>query len=233
MTHDAWLDRTRVTLSPIAAPSILGLFGFFAGTIMVGSHLAGWWGDPKSESVLFPFAFAAGGLAQLLAGMWAYRARDGLATAMHGIWGAFWIGYGILQLLLVTKTLPETPLGHENPALGMWFVALAAITVVGALCALTESFGLFAVLATLTAGAAVFAAGLFAGSLSTEHLAGWLFVISAACAWYVASALMLAGTTGRVVLPVGKWRASANVPNLPSVQSLGYEMGEPGVKAGQ
>jgi succinate-acetate transporter protein len=231
--HDAWMDRTRVTLTPVAAPSILGLFGFFAGTIMVGSHLAGWWGDATSESVLFPFAFAAGGIAQLLAGMWAYRARDGLATAMHGIWGAFWIGYGILQLLLVTKVLPETPLGSENPAFGMWFVALAAITMMGALGALMESLGLFAVLATLTAGSAVFAAGLFAGSLSVEHAAGWLFVISAACAWYVASALMLAGTTGRVVLPVGKWSRDANIPSRPATHALAYEFGEPGVKAGQ
>jgi hypothetical protein len=37
--------------------------------------------------------------------MWAYRARDGLATAMHGMWGAFWMAYGLLFLLVATKTL--------------------------------------------------------------------------------------------------------------------------------
>jgi uncharacterized protein len=45
--HEEWLDHTRVFLQPIAAPSILGLFGFAAG-------------------------------------MWAFRARDGLASAIHG-----------------------------------------------------------------------------------------------------------------------------------------------------
>jgi uncharacterized protein len=46
---------------------------------------AGWYGnDTSTPWVLFPFALAFGGIAQLLAGMWSYRARDGLATAMHG-----------------------------------------------------------------------------------------------------------------------------------------------------
>jgi len=33
-----------------------------------------------------------------MAGMWAYRARDAVATAMHGMWGSFWIAYGILNV---------------------------------------------------------------------------------------------------------------------------------------
>jgi hypothetical protein len=27
--------------------------------------------------------------------MWAYRARDGLATAMHGMWRSFCMAYGM------------------------------------------------------------------------------------------------------------------------------------------
>jgi succinate-acetate transporter protein len=232
-THNLWQDRARITLTPIAAPSILGLFGFFAGTIMVGTNIAGWWGNATSGRTLWPFALAAGGLAQLLAGMWAYRARDGLATAMHGIWGAFWIGYGILQLLGATSVVTLTPLGKPDPAFAMWFVALAAITMMGALASLAESLGLFVVLGALAAGSGVFAAGLFSGSLSTERVAGWLFVISAAAAWYTASAMMLAGTAGRTVLPLGKWSMAANVPNRVPMHPVAYELGEPGVRAGQ
>src|SRR5881398_1460386 len=96
---------TRVFLQPIAAPSILGLAGFAGATFIVASNLAGWWGTPHSGLVLAPFAAMFGGLAQFLAGMWAYRARDAVATAMHGTWGAFWLAYGILQLLLATHVL--------------------------------------------------------------------------------------------------------------------------------
>jgi hypothetical protein len=35
-----------------------------------------------------PFAAMFGGLAQFAAGMWAYRARDAIATPAHGTWGS-------------------------------------------------------------------------------------------------------------------------------------------------
>src|SRR5919202_1749737 len=86
----------QVYLQPIAAPSILGLYGFAASTFIVAAHLAHWYGDPRNHiqtfQYLVPFCFAFGGIAQLAAALWAYKARDGLATAMHGAWGAFWIG---------------------------------------------------------------------------------------------------------------------------------------------
>src|SRR5690242_21823481 len=78
-------EHTRVVLQPISAPSILGLFGFAGATFIVAGHLAGWYGNPTTEVYLAPFAAFFGGLAQFMAGMWAYRARDAVATAMHGI----------------------------------------------------------------------------------------------------------------------------------------------------
>ena len=77
----------RVFLQPIAPPSILGLFGFAGATFMVAANLAGWYRTTKSGGYLWPFAAVFGGVAQFLAGMWGYRARDAIATAMHGMWG--------------------------------------------------------------------------------------------------------------------------------------------------
>src|ERR671933_3092018 len=123
----------RTFLQPIAAPSILGLYGFAGSTFIVAAWLAHWYGNgnPEAQFYLFPFAAMFGGVAQFAAGMWAYKARDGLATAMHGMWGAFWVGWGILELLIATGTAPQ-PSG-PFPAFGMWFVALACITLVGAI----------------------------------------------------------------------------------------------------
>ena len=66
---------------------------------MVAAHLAHWYGGPTSLNYIWPFAATFGGIAQFAAALWGYRARDGLATAMHGTWGAFWMGFGILFLL--------------------------------------------------------------------------------------------------------------------------------------
>ncbi|HEX7107548.1 MAG TPA: hypothetical protein VF218_16395, partial [Acidothermaceae bacterium] len=46
--EDAWRARTRVVLSPMAAPSIIGLFGFMGATLMVGAWQAGWYGTPTT-----------------------------------------------------------------------------------------------------------------------------------------------------------------------------------------
>src|ERR671939_1867923 len=132
----------RVFLQPVAAPSILGLFGFGIATFMVAANVAGWYGNHTTTPlVLGPFALFAGGLAQFLAGMWAYRARDAVATAMHGIWGSFWLAYGILNIFVLTKLLPDVPPGSKSdPGFAFWFVMLAAITLSGALATTAESF---------------------------------------------------------------------------------------------
>jgi len=138
---DSWAARTRVVLQPIAPPSILGLFAFAGATFIVAAHLAGWYGTTTSPEYLFPFAAIFGGVAQFAAGMWAYRARDGLATAMHGMWGSFWMAYGILFLLVAVGAV-TVPASGSFPELGYWFLALGVITAFGALAALAEGVDL-------------------------------------------------------------------------------------------
>jgi uncharacterized protein len=220
-------DHTEalVSLQPIAAPSILGLYGFAGATFIVAAHMANWYGDARSTLYLFPFAALFGGLAQFLAGMWAYRARDGLATAMHGMWGAFWLAFGLLYLLFATGRLAE-PQG-AFPELGYWFIVLAAITWVGTWAALATNWALVAVLAFLAAGSTCAAVAFLLGSTGWEQVAGWLFIISAICAWYTASALMLEGSYGHAILPVFKTQPAMQAPRF----AVG--LGEPGVMHGQ
>src|ERR687883_255723 len=133
----------------------LRLYGFAGATFMVAANLAGWYGGATSPHFLFPFAAAFGGLAQFMAGMWAYRARDGLATAMHGMWGAFWIAFGILFLLVATGDI-SVPSGTW-PELGYWFLTLGAITGIGAVASVAENLGLTATLAPLSVGSMLLA----------------------------------------------------------------------------
>src|SRR5919198_3410141 len=224
---------TRVFLQPIAAPSVLGLFGFAGATFIVASNLAGWWGTPESGLALAPFAAMFGGLAQFLAGMWAYRARDAVATAMHGTWGAFWLAYGILNVLVAAGALAAPKPWYHNPEMGFWFFALAGVTASGALASLGESIGLFSVLSTLAAGSGILAGAFIYGSHGWTEVAGWVLVISAGCAWYVATAMMLASVGGRVVLPLGKLSKQANTPGARVARPIELEWAEPGIRQGQ
>jgi succinate-acetate transporter protein len=226
-----WEERTRVVLEPIAAPSILGLYGFAGATFIVAAHLAGWYGDQASAFYLFPFAAFFGGLAQFIAGLYAFRARDALATAMHGMWGSFWLGYGLLYGLFATGALVE-PTG-KFPELGFWFFALGAITLMGAIAALAENIVLASVLAALAAGAVIDAIASLVGNSGAEKLAGYFFVVAAGLAFYLASAMMLEASYGRVVLPTGKLKVAANIPGNRVTRPIEYEQGMPGVRQGQ
>lgn len=228
-----WRDHARVFLQPIAAPSILGLFGFACATFMVTAYLVGWYGKATSPLLIFPFATAAGGIAQGAAALWAFKARDGLATAIHGIWAAFWLGYGFLNFMIALKVLPAPAPHAAVPELGYWFFVLAAVTLIGMIASLGESLGLTAVLLPLWVGAGLLGVHYLVGGTGWETAGGYVTMASAFTAFYAASAMMLASAFGRVILPLGKYRRDTNVPGGHPTYPIQFELGEPGVKQGQ
>lgn len=230
---DAWRARTRVFLTPVAAPSIMGLFGFMVATLMLGAWQAGWYGDAASPLIIWPFALVAGGVLQSIAAIVSFRARDGVAVAVHTAWGSFWIGWGILEVMVATHVMPAIPLGTANATFAFWFICLAAITMWGMLGSLAQSMGLFTVLSTLTAGSALTAVGFWAGSLGVVRAGGWLFVVSAAAAWLTAGAMTLEHAYGRTIIPMGKWSKAGNIPGRMPTRPLSYPAGMPGVRVGQ
>jgi len=218
--------QPRVVLQPIAAPSILGLYGLAGATFMVAALMARWFGSSDTTLLLVPFVAIFGGLAQFLAGMWAYKARDGVATAVHGMWGAFWMAFGILALMLSSGKAP-VPAGPLFPALGYWFIVLAAITWVCTAAATAENKALVTVLVFLAAGSTISAIGLLAGSEGLMILSGYLFLICAVVSWYTASALMLNEAFGREVWSLGKSTYAKQMAPITR------PIGEPGVIRGQ
>jgi hypothetical protein len=132
-----------IFLQPIAPPAALGLAGFAASTWITSSYIANWWGNSESPTIFFPFVSnflrsrghdkrktasprfpcslsskvgIFGGLAQFIAGLFGYKARDSLVTVINTMWGAFWISIGILYAFVVC--LPSfsprsSPLGSE------------------------------------------------------------------------------------------------------------------------
>jgi hypothetical protein len=218
--------QPRVFLQPIAGPSILGLYGLAGATFLVAAQMARWFGPGDTTLMVVPFAAIFGGVAQFLSGMWAYKARDGVATAVHGLWGAFWIAFGVIALM-ASRTGAAITRGVVTPELGYCFIVTAAITWVCAAAAAAENKSLVTTLTFLAAGSTVAAIGLLAGVAGLVTLAGYLFIISALAAWYTASALMLNEAFGREVWTLGRSERARQMPRV----TLGA--GEPGVIRGQ
>ncbi len=220
----------RILLQPLAAPSILGYFGLAAASLVVGAHAAGWYGNGSTPLYLLPFVALFGGLAQFLAGMWAYRVRDGLATAIHGTWGAFFGAYGLLYLLVANGTLS---LGAVNQNYGFWYIPLAAITGVSVFAALASNGVLSATLLVYTIASVIASVATLVGDATWLKVAGWVFMLGALFAWYLGSALLLEGSWRRVILPLGRIQHGANRPGSIAIEPVEYTLGEPGVRMGQ
>jgi succinate-acetate transporter protein len=190
---------------PVAAPSALGLYGLFAAAVLYGSNLAGWWGGSGSPILIFPFVAMLGGLAQLVAAVWAHGDRDELTAAVHGVWGAFWLAFGLYQALVTVRRLPVATLGQGVAVdFGMWFVPLAAITAALAVAAAGRSVVLAGTLALLSV-ASIFEAVAYAGNHGWSlTLSGWLFVGGAALAWGLASTRLIDSGWGGA--PTGRRR---------------------------
>lgn len=232
--EEAWRARTRVFLTPVAAPSIMGLFGFMIATLMLGAWQAGWYGGgPRTALTLFPFAFMAGGVMQAVAAVVSFRARDSVAVAAHTAWGSFWMAWGLMQLLVALHVMPPLLFGAENQAFGFWFIGLTGVTGICTIGALAQSGLLTITLGALTGGSALTAVGFLAGSLIVDKIGGWFFVVSAGAALVTAGAMVLEGAYGRTIIPLGKWSREANVPGRRATRPLAYPQGMPGVRVGQ
>jgi succinate-acetate transporter protein len=156
-----------------------------------------------------------------------------LATAIHGIWAAFWLGYGFLNLMIALKLIPAPAPHGAVPELGYWMFALAAITAAGAIASLAESLAITSVLLPLTVGVALLGVFYTVGGTGWEKAGGYVTMASAFTAFYTATAMMFAGTFGRVIFPLGKYRREANVPGGRLTYPIEFALGEPGVKQGQ
>jgi hypothetical protein len=238
---EAELERpaARIYLAPIAPPATLGLFGFFASTMVVSTWILGWWGSPVgSPPTMFEIAAMFGGLAQFAAGLWSFRARDYIGSALLTMWGTYWLGWGLLQLLAADKVVTIPPLDHPQAGFAIWFVPLCVFTSWGAIAAARENLPLFLVLATVGAGCGFVCGGFWTGSVTWIDVGAWLFVFGACFAWYTGAMLLLEYAWGRVILPFGivpglmKPPVLANRPGARISRPVEYALGQPGTRHG-
>jgi len=188
--HSATEDGQAVGRVPelrLTPSSVLGLYAFAAATFMVAAHMAHWYGTTQSALIMFPLVLIFG-LAQFYAGAWAFQTRDAVSLAMHGTWGAFWIAYGILEILISSGRVVRR--SGAFPELGFWFIAIAVITW-AIMLASRKHPGMMSLLTLVAIGATLEAIAELAGLGGLRILAGYFLIASAIVAWYLASGLMM------------------------------------------
>jgi succinate-acetate transporter protein len=198
-------DRTAVG---IADPAPLGLAAFALTTFLLGAASAGWMTKGTTNAFL-GYAFAYGGLCQLLAGMWEFRNRNVFGATAFSSYGGFWIGFGLWFLLVAEHAPPAgmtaTAYGAAvNHDIGWIFLAFAIFNAYMLIWSTQVNAAVFGVFLTLELTEIFVAIGKLGGNATIAKAGGYLAVLTAVVAWYTSAAGVANGMGGRLSVPVGK-----------------------------
>lgn len=201
---------TLVSTPGIADPGPLGLAAFALTTFLLSAKNAGWM-THATGSAWLGFAFAYGGIAQLLAAVWEFRNRNVVGATGFGTFGAFWIGLGLWVLLVVNPAVaairPATAaatVAALNHDLGWILLAFAIFNTYMLLFSAQVNAAVFGVFLTLEATEILLAIGFLSNSAGTVQFGGYVGLLTALVAWYTSAAGVSNGLAGRIRLPVGK-----------------------------
>jgi len=209
-------DETRTIMTaPAADPAPLGLGAFALTTFLLSAANAGWMTSASGNAWL-GYAFAYGGLCQLLAGMWEFRNRNVFGATAFSTYGGFWIGLGLWALLVAPAA------GAKAGKDVAWILlAFAIFNTYMLLWSTMVNAAVFGVFLTLELTEIILFIGNFAANTNIVKIGGYVGVLTALVAWYTSAAGVANGTSGRIVLPVGQalWRPAAVVAAEPAARA--------------
>ncbi len=199
-------DETRtIMMAPAADPAPLGLAAFALTTFLLSAANAGWMTSASGDAWL-GYAFAYGGLGQLLAGMWEFRNRNVFGATAFSTYGGFWIGLGLWALLVA-----PTAGAKAGKDVAWILLAFAIFNTYMLFWSTMVNTAVFAVFLTLELTEVILFIGNFAGNANIVKFGGYVGIVTALCAWYASAAGVANGTGGRAIVPVGRalWSPAA------------------------
>lgn len=199
---EALAGRAQAT---VADPLPLGLAGFASAPFTISSIYAGWFKfTPADLSIAIPVALVFGGIAQFLAGMWAFRRGNMLAATAFGSFGAFNTAWALLQWLMLIRVLPGIA-GGGDPAYvaGIFVLTFSLIALYLGVAALGDSLAIAAILFTLSL------TYLFDGVAAIVPQQTWLAIVGGYCgivssslAFLISAAILINSSLRREAIPL-------------------------------
>jgi succinate-acetate transporter protein len=211
-------------MATIGDPSPMGLWAFATGIWIVGTVIGGAFGEPAAATAqagaqaaasafspyfaVVPVLLFFAGVAQFIAGLFAYRRASTLMATAFCCFGAFAVSSAFGFLLQARGILPSPLGGSAQVLMGFLYESFGFISLALALAAM--GVNATAALWLVTACIGFVLAGI--PSLAEEHtggwvvignIGGWFLVASAACAYYLGMASIVNSYSRRVVMRIG------------------------------
>ena len=194
-------NHTSVKIT-VADPSALGLFGLAMVTLVASSQKLGW---TEGTSLILPWVFFLGGMAQLIASYLDSKHNNVFGTTAFAGFGLFWFGVGTTWLIQMGAFGENLLANADSKQLGMAFVGYLIFSIfmtVGAMETHKVLFFIFVFIDFLFIGLSLSSFGIMYEA--THLLAGISELLIALLSFYGSAAALLNVHFGQVVLPVGK-----------------------------
>ena len=189
----------------LADPAPLGLMGFGLTTFILSLVNAGVLKEAGDIRVVIGLAAFYGGLAQLLAGMWEFHNGNTFGGVAFSSYGAFWLSFVALLIPGFGVTFGAAT-GPSGAAVGWYLIGWAIITGMLTLGTFRLNGGLVVVFVLLFITYLLLAFGWFGNAAAGNGITavgGWVGVLTAIAAWYVALAGVLRAVSGgKIALPI-------------------------------
>jgi succinate-acetate transporter protein len=178
----------------LANPAPLGLSGFALTTWMLSMVNAGWFTGTSMPLVLAS-AFAFGGAAQFAAGLMEMPRGNTFGFVAFCAYGAFWLTFALFLQFFATNV----------PAsfIGWWLVMWGVFTLFMWFASWALNRALQLVFLALWITFFLLGASEWTGQPVLHLAGGYMGLVTALLAFYLAAAEVINETHGRVILPVG------------------------------
>lgn len=196
-------DRVAVTS---ADPAPLGLWAFATGTWIAGTVIAGVF--PANDlTATIPVLLIFAGLAQFIAGLFAFRRANVLAATAFCAFGSFNVVTAVFLAMQAAGKLPAT--GDPMVLQGFLFESFGFIALALTIAALRTNACLVLTLGLLAIGYVLSGIPNLTNSVGNGELGkignigGWFLIASAFFAYYTGMALVVNSSWKRTIFPVG------------------------------
>jgi succinate-acetate transporter protein len=187
----------NITTAPkLANPGPLGLFGFGLTTCVLSAINAGLV-PHEAVAAVVPLAFAFGGVAQIIAGMFEFKTGNTFGMVAFTSYGLFWWWFALLNWTIGAGWLKAPPPVAGGVVLLLWGIFTLLLWIV----TFRLNKAVFSIFLLLWITFFLLAAGDF--GMGTGKLGGWFGLLTGADAMLVAFIEVLNATANKVVIPLG------------------------------
>jgi succinate-acetate transporter protein len=185
----------------VGDPAPLGLAGFGITTLLlslINAQIL-----PETDTVLvMSLALTFGGLAQLLAGMWAFRRGNTFAGTAFTAYGAFWFSFYLLVVVFLPLVPKAAGANDVSNFIGWYLLAWGIFTAYMFIASLAGARAVQLVFFLLAITFVILAIGDFAApAKSVTQIGGIVGLATAAAALYASFADVANANFKRRVLP--------------------------------